>query len=609
MPERKKPSLPVLCGLAFATLIPFLSARAEDEQEDAPQINCDTEIECASDASSGERVFNEPIVKRQRPGENPRPTAFAPFVYESVPDVNSSASQFVPVPDRWRQFYVGKLYDPYNQNVLKGDVPIFGEPGEEWFLETSLISDTLLERRKIPNPVGFASTNNVGGNDVFGSGNQTAFVENLIPSFSLIRGNTTFRPPDFEFRFVPVLNFNSTNASERGVLRADPSRGTERNDGYIGFQELLFDYHLTNLSDRYDFISSRVGIQRFSSDFRGFVYNSDEPGVRLFGNWDNNQYQYNLAFFSRLDKDTNSGLNRFRNRHEQVVVANVYRQDLLAKGHTVQANIVHRMDQAGDSIQTYDDNGFLVRPGAIGDERSKNIYSTYLGLTSDGHIDRINVTSALYYVFGAESHNAIAEQRTRIDAAMGALELSRDFNWLRVRTSVLWASGDSNPYDSKAGGFDGIVDTPNFAGGNLSYVQREGIPLIGGGGVNLFNSGSLYPNLRPGKQLGQSNYVNPGLRLYNVGLDAEILPELSIISNASFLQFDNVATLNAVRHDGSISRDIGVDLSAGLIYRPFLNNNVQLRGGAGTLVPTSGFDNLFGNDPLWNIFSNVILLY
>ncbi len=591
-------------GMLGIGLFLALSAFSHASHADEPAA-----ADCSDDSASSERFLEEPIRKRQRPGDDPRPVAFPPFIYESIPDVNSSASQFVPVPDRWRQFYVGKLYDPYNQNVLKGDLPIFGKPGEEWFFEASLISDTLIERRKIPNPVGFASTQGSGSTDVFGSSNQTVFVESLIPSFSLIRGNTTFRPPDFELRFVPVLNFNAVNASERGVLRADPSRGSTRNDAHVGFQELFLDYHLANVSDRYDFVSTRVGIQRFSSDFRGFVYNSDEPGVRLFGNLDNNQYQYNLAWFSRLDKDTNSGLNRFRDRHEDVFIANLYRQDLIVPGHTVQGNIVHRIDQAGDEGQRYDDNGFLVRPGAIGDERFKNIYSTHVGLTSDGHIDRYNVTSALYYVFGSESHNAIAERGTNISAGMAALEISRDINWLRVRASALWASGDSDPYDGTASGFDAVIDTPNFAGGGLSYIQRQGIPLIGGGGVNLFNNASFYPNLRPGKQLGQSNFVNPGLRLYNLGLDAEVLPELTLVTNMSFLQFDELAVLNAVRHDGSFSRSIGFDLSAGVIYRPLLTNNVQLRGGAATLLPRDGFDNLFGDEVLWNVFSNVILLY
>ena len=63
---------------------------------------------------------------REIPGKPP--VDFPETIYESMPDISSSASEFIPTPDRWRQFYAGKWYDPYNQNVLKGDVPVFGPP-------------------------------------------------------------------------------------------------------------------------------------------------------------------------------------------------------------------------------------------------------------------------------------------------------------------------------------------------------------------------------------------------------------------------------------------------------------------------------------------------
>ena len=332
--------------------------------------------------------------------------------------------------------------------------------------------------------------------------------------------------------------------------------------------------------------------------------------MRVFGDWDNNRWQYNLAYFSRLDKDTNSGLNTvFQQRYEDVYIANLYRQDLFALGHTVQGSMIHRQDLAGNHREEYDRNGFLVRPAPIGDERDKNIYSTYLGLNSDGHIGRVNLTTAAYYAFGSESHNPIAQRSTEISAGMAAVELSYDIDWVRLRSSFMWASGDSDANDGKATGFDAIADNPNFAGGDISYFQRQGIPLIGGGGVNLVNRNSLYPNLVAGRQQGQSNFVNPGLRLYNVGVDFEILPELKLINNLSFLQFDQTDFLQTVRQDGSISRNIGVDVSTGLLYRPFLNNNVQIRFGVASLTPSAGLKNLYGDKMLYNVFSNLIFLY
>ncbi len=558
--------------------------------------------------STSARLFADDGPVRQLPGSDEE-VSFPPFVYESIPDINSSASEFVPVPDRWRQFYTGKWYDPYNQNVLKGDIPIFGSAGHEWFLETGLISDTLLERTKIALPVGGSSTSQPGRLDTIGNGVLDILSETIIPRFSLIRGNTTFKPPEYELRVTPIINFNHVEAEETGVLNINPAEGAYRDNEHIGFLELFADVHIANISERYDFISTRVGIQEFQSDFRGFVYTDSAPGVRLFGNWDENKWQYNLAWFSRLDKDTNSGINTFDSRHEDVFIANVYKQDALFLGHQVQASLIYREDTAGDYGFHYDDNGVLRRPASIGDEREKNIYSTYFGLTADGHIDRINTTTALYYVTGSETHNPIAGQQVDISAGMFAQEFSYDINWIRLRGSIFLASGDSDPFDDKANGFDSIVDNPNFAGGDLSYWQRSGLPLIAGGEVLLVNRNSFLPNFRAGKEEGQSNYVNPGLRLLNLGVDFELTPTLKLITNASYLQFDDTAPLEVVRQDGSFDRDIGFDFSAGLLYRPFLNNNVQFRFGASMLLPRDGVENLYGDNKLYDFFTNLILEY
>ena len=102
----------------------------------------------------------------------------------------------------------------------------------------------------------------------------------------------------------------------------------------MGVQALFVDKHLRNVSDRYDFDSVRVGIQPFSSDFRGFLFQDSQFGVRLFGNRDNNRFQYNLAWFQRLEKDTNSGLNDVTQdlRDDHIFAANVYWQDFPSDG-------------------------------------------------------------------------------------------------------------------------------------------------------------------------------------------------------------------------------------------------------------------------------------
>src|SRR6201999_251998 len=131
-------------------------------------------------------------------------------------------------------------------------------------------------------------------------------------------------------RFTLGFNFNYTQASERGVLSIDTSKPPHRADSFVGVQEAFVDYHIDDEDSRYDFDSIRVGIQPFSSDFRGFLFQDNQLGVRFFGNRDNNRFQYNVAAFWRIEKDTNSGLNDVfqRLRDDFVFVGSVFRQDL-----------------------------------------------------------------------------------------------------------------------------------------------------------------------------------------------------------------------------------------------------------------------------------------
>jgi hypothetical protein len=522
-----------------------------------------------------------------------------------------TSEEFIDVPNRWTMLYEGKWWDPYNQNILKGDLKMWGDDGKPWFLELTAMSDTLIEQRGIPTPVGLATTQDSGRDNVFGDYDQTFVNENILLQASIIRGNTVFRPQDFEIRIGALFNFNYAKVGEIGALRADPVRGDERGDNAFTFIEAFIDYHLADISKRYDFVSTRVGIQRFNADFRGFVYSDEQPGFRLFGNVDENKWQWNLAWFRRLEKDVNAGINKlFEDRKEDVLIANLYRQDAFVLGHDIQLIGIHRDDRFGDEGANFDENGFLTSPAPFGDERFKNVRTTYLGFNTNGHIGRLNITSALYYAFGSESHNPIASQRTDINAYMGAVELSVDIDWIRPRFSTFYASGDDDPFDDEAGGFDAIFDNPNFMGGDNTFWQRQGIPLIAGGGINLVNRLSLLPNLRAGKEQGQSNYVNPGILMVGLGLDLDVTPKLLWFNNVNYLQFDDTSSLEAVRQDGSIDEKIGIDISSAFLYRPFLNNNVQWRFGASALLPDKGFENLYNDDEtVYSIFTNFIFLY
>ena len=565
-------------------------------------------------------VVAPPEVERERPISKPLKYALQPIDPKQVPPPSPFEPRAtVSVPDRWRIMdtlgFKFPWYDPYNHNVLKGDKPFepFAQWGPDWFLAVSAISDSLVEIRRLPTPVGAQSSDRSGAVDVFGRANQTVFVQTIILSASVIKGNTTFKPPDYEFRFAPAIQVNQARLDEVRGVRVDPREGKTRTDNHVGIQELFADVHLRNVSDNFDFDSIRVGIQPFQSDFRGFIFQDVPLGVRLFGIRDNNQWQYNIGYFRRLEKDTNSGLNDINRslRRDHVFVANLYRQDFPVLGYTVQGTIIHNINrEAGKDY--YDNNGFLVRPAVLGDVRPHNYRATYIGLNGDGHFGTWNLTSSIYGVFGHDDRNPLAQRSQSIRAGFAAAELSRDFSWLRIRANALYASGDKNPFDGKATGFDAILENPQFAGADTSFFIRQAVPLIGGGGVALSGRNGILPSLRSSKDQGQSNFVNPGLTLVGIGADADLTPQIRILGNISKLDFVNTSSLGVLRNQNISSKDLGVDMSAGIQFRPYMTQNVVLNASAAALVPGKGLKQLYDEDkrgPQFSVLINLLLTY
>lgn len=555
----------------------------------------------------------EPSGNKSPVSSLPRKPLETPPVDFALP-LEPAARDYFESTDRWRlpgsALADRRLWrDPYRQNPWKGDVPF---RGEDRFLILTAISDTLLDGFRVPTPSG-VSTDRPTSIEFFGDGDQQLLVQNLSVAVDYYRGSTAFKPFDWRFRAQVIANGNFFRAEENAVAFPDVRRRTERNRGFFALQELYYERKLKDLSPAYDFVSLRAGIQPFSSDFRGFVYTDTNLGVRLFGNAQSNRWQYNLAFFERLEKDTNSGLNQFELRDQRLLVANVYRQDTFRLGYTLQASLHLLQDEASFHL---DDNGFLARPDPVGSAKPHKIESLYLGVAGLGHFGRINVDHAMYAVFGRDALQPIAgpdilarRESVDIGAFFFAAEVSYDRDWLRPRFAVLYSSGDSDPTDRDARGFAPIFDNPAFAGGGFSYWNRLGVRLAGTA-VSLVNRGSLIPDLRASKEEGQPGYVNPGLHLVSLGLDAELRPELKLVATANYLEFDDTATLELLTFQSGIDREIGLDLSLGARWRPRLDNNVVVTGGIAALLPGAGFEDIYEDvSTLYGAFASLTLLY
>ena len=548
----------------------------------------------------------------------------------------------IPLPDRWRimtslcpkgadqsiysvftnvREVCHSKSDPYHQNTLKGDRAL--QPGhrpgflkeDDWFFTAGFVSDTVLEPRTFPIPVGVQTTARAQSLDVFGKDASFVFSQTFIASASLTKGNTTFKPPHIEYHVAVAANVTYVTVPELRVLNVQPTAGTTRADHFIALQEAFVDYHLRNVSDRFDFDSVRVGIQPFQADFRGFLFNDSQLGVRVFGNRDDNRLQYNLALFWLLEKDTNSGLNDVSQnpRKNLLFIGNVYRQDFLKAGLTSQLTVAYNRNREANDIHV-DSNGFPVRPALLGNLRGRNYDVVYLGFNADGRIGRLNITASAYAALGEDRNSIFTNQPAQIRAAFAAAELSYDKDWMRFRLSGLYASGDSNPYDNKETGFDAVQENPIFAGADTSYWIRQSIPFAGGGRViSISGRNGLLNSLRSSKDEGQSNFNNPGTVLLGAGGDFDLTPQLRVSANANHLWFANTTLLQTLRNEGSIPRDIGWDLSGAAIWRPKATQNIVVRLSAAALVPGAGFRDLFDNlqrhRNYYSVLANVILNY
>jgi len=605
----------LLSANEIATLdISLMTSAAVEARSRLPRLpELGTALTAGAPASFGTyREFRHRLDSDPNYVENLSPAMLPPAtdVYHTVPDRwalrqpdykrYAQKGEYIYIKPHW--------YDPFNRNRFKGDEPIWPELlGQQVFLNVTASSNTFFDERRVPSPSNVSSAR-PGSSGFFGKGEQEFVDQTLRFTFDLFHGDTSFKPVDWRIRVTPELSVNDLNVRELGIVSPDVRKGTNRFGDHLGIQEAFAEVKLRDLSHNYDFVSLRAGIQQFNSDFRGFLFVDELPGVRVFGNLHSDRIEYNAAYFHLLEKNTNSGLNTFDQRHQQVILGNMYLQDFFFPGYT--AEFVAAWNKDDPSLH-YDDNGFLVRPAPAGNVINQGVGPIlhgirvgYFGWLGSGHIHRINVTHAFYQALGEDTFNPIAGRRVTVNAQMAAAEISYDKDWMRYRVSAFYTSGDANPRDGRAHGFDSIVDLTNFAGGIFSFWNREAIHLLGSG-LLLTTGESLIPSLRSSKEEGQANFVNPGIFIANAGTDFEITPKLKGFANFNFLRFERTEPLEFLLFQSPIRHTIGEDAGIGVEYRPPLTENMVITGGASALQPGQGFKDIYTGRTQFSLFGAV----
>jgi hypothetical protein len=534
---------------------------------------------------------------RRRPGHTGRDHDQPDCDPNRLPTPDTTALPAPNPQDRWRIVdQVGApatLVNPYaTNNLLKGDRPLLDRPifGGSWFFDATATSNTVLESRRIPVTAVEDSPFLAPREQQFDS--QTASFDAV-----LYRGDTIFQPPDWQLRFTPIFNYSATHTDGEQVAT-----------NTFGAQALFIESHLRDVSANYDFDSVRVGIQAVNSDFRGFVLADQPLGIRFFGTRDNDIYQYNIGWFRPLPKNAarqdefGAGLPA-----NDILLANLYVQDLGRPGLTSEFLFMYDRNRArGTAIVAAAEPGDGTATFIDGSRHNYDV--AYLGYSVDGHVGKLNLTASLYEILGLEEESEFGVDHTRVEANFAAAELSRDFDWIRLRASGLYASGDSDPFDKTAHGFDGISQSALFAGADSSFFIHQQLPLLLDQ-ITLKGRDSLFPDLRAAAAPGESNYENPGLRLLGLGADFDFSPAVRLSFDANHLWFDQTATLTAILGRSLPGRDIGTDLSFDLFYRPLDSQNIILRLTAARLLGAAATQQLTGGDAPFSGFFNLILTY
>ncbi len=555
------------CVLCSATLLPGPSPRAQ----------------------TGERPAEE--TTRRRPGMA-SPQAPAPVEDgdpQRLPRVSPEpAPEPEAVPDRWRLvddlgYRVDRLDSYQGNNVLKGDRPLRGDE----FLSLGAVSGTLLEDRRIPNSTRAGSGLGTTPNSLF-------LNQSLALDAVLYRGDTVFKPPDWQLRATTVLSASRTMTD----------------GGSAGFQgaavqALWFEKHLRDVSVHDDFDSARIGIQPLTSDFRGFLLSDQPAALRLFGTRDSNVFQYNLALFRSFRKNAVS-LNdvTLPLPRNDTVLANVYWQDFPRFGMTSEFVGAYNRNRERGVQEMLGESGST--PGAA--TGAPHDYDVgYAGYGVDGHVGRLNATAMLYGLLGNEKQATFTGMPARVQAWFSAVEWSVDVNRQRWRLSLLHASGDDDPRDGRATGFEGLSANPVFAGTDSSYFIHQQLSLAGTA-FTLKPRNGLLPTLNAAGTGVQADFGNPGLDLAGIGADWDIAPQWRLSVDANRLWFDRTGTLAALL-SRPIPRDLGTELAVNAFWRPFANQNVILRMSNALLAPGRGFRALYAGGTPYSAFVFITLTY
>ena len=150
-------------------------------------------------------------------------------------------------------------------------------------------------------------------------------------------------------------------------------------------------------------------------------------------------------------------------------------------------------------------------------------------------------------------------------------------------------------------GAGGIVNDAH-----LPAYRLAGLPVAGVYDLDHDKARTVAAEARKRPLVTTLSVAGVGLMLLGMGADFDLTPQFRLSANANHLWFENTATLQVLRNEGSIPKDIGWDASVSAIWRPNASQNLVFRLSGAVLEPGRGFDNLFAQQGKASRFYSVL---
>lgn len=313
---------------------------------------------------------------------------------------------------------------------------------------------------------------------------------------------------------------------------------------------------------------ARLGIQRFQSDHAGLIYNDSDRGVVLHGTL--GEMACNFAYFAKTYDDAVSQLNRIdHQRPWHVIIVNL--EVPVGDGDRVKMQVIPSFHFSIDRTGPVETN--------VG----------YLGASAAGKLGDFQVLAAGYWAFGEQEGGMVSADKQTIEAFQILADVGYPLMEGKVipHVGMFMASGDDDPTDRRARGFDAIYDNVSAWGFN-HFIIRNRINLDG---ASLARANSGLFTMRDFDE--PANFVNPGILAFNFGLTTHWTDEFTTDFNVgpAILPHSDVPAAVLGR---SVGNDVGLAMNVNGSYD--VSKNVTVIGGLAAFVPDDGAKDIFGGN-------------